>query len=245
MASSLIVAPSILSSDFARLAEEAALMEKFGAHWLHVDCMDGHFVPNLTIGPPVVKSLRKHTDLFLDCHLMVSRPSQWIEDLAKAGANGVTFHLESFCSAPYDINVPEPYIGFQTEAEAENALSLARKIRSLGMRVGLALRPRTPLSAAKKLFEESLVDMLLIMTVEPGFGGQSFMEHMMTKVRSARKEYPDLNIQVDGGISPKTVAKAVDAGANVLVAGSAIFGAEDPKLVIDCFKKAYTARCTS
>ncbi|CDF38296.1 unnamed protein product [Chondrus crispus] len=237
MAPAVIIAPSILSSDFARLADEAVRMEKCGTEYLHVDCMDGHFVPNLTIGPPVVKSLRNHTPLFLDCHLMVSNPGQWVEELAAAGANGVTFHIECFCEAPYDKDEPGPYVGLQSRSEIEGARALAKKIRALDMKTGIALRPRTPLSAVKHLLDEGLIDILLAMTVEPGFGGQKFMESVLDKVAEARNLYPDLAIEVDGGISPKTVAKAVKAGANVLVAGSAIFGAENAKEVIDTLRR--------
>lgn len=212
-------------------------MEKCGTEYLHVDCMDGHFVPNLTIGPPVVKSLRNHTPLFLDCHLMVSNPGQWVEELAAAGANGVTFHIECFCEAPYDKDEPGPYVGPQSRSEIEGARALAKKIRALDMKTGIALRPRTPLSAVKHLLDEGLIDILLAMTVEPGFGGQKFMESVLDKVAEARNLYPDLAIEVDGGISPKTVAKAVKAGANVLVAGSAIFGAENAKEVIDTLRR--------
>lgn len=240
MTPSIKVAPSILSSDFARLAEEAKFMKQCGAHWLHVDCMDGHFVPNLTIGPPIVKSLSKHTDMYLDCHLMVTNPSQWIEDFSKAGASGITFHIETFSTSIYDKDGQGSFECNLTKAQRDNVINLCNRIDALGMHVGIALRPRTPVDCIQFLFEQhnkKLINLLLIMTVEPGFGGQKFMSFLRPKIEYARQIYPDLNIQVDGGISPETVHTVVQAGANVLVAGSAIFGSDDPNAIIQCLSR--------
>ncbi|MCU1448869.1 MAG: ribulose-phosphate 3-epimerase [Acidimicrobiales bacterium] len=200
------IAPSILSADFACLGDS---IDKVApeADLLHVDVMDGHFVPNLTIGPPVVKSLRKRTDLYLDCHLMIDNPGDFLDDFADAGANGCSIHVE-----------------------LSDVVPLFGEMRRLGLDVGLAVNPETP-------FEECLphlahIDLLLLMTVHPGFGGQSFIEDVMDKVKRARAEIDDrglkVALQVDGGINAQTAPIAAAAGADVFVAGSAIFGADDP-----------------
>ncbi|CAE7353129.1 unnamed protein product [Symbiodinium sp. KB8] len=204
----------MLSCDFANLASEAKRMEEAGADWLHMDVMVRHFVPNLTLGAPIVKALRAHTDAYLDCHLMVSEPMKWVDDFAKAGASGFTFHVEA----------------------VDDAASAIEKVKSAGMKVGVALKPGTSVDAVLPLLPS--LDMVLIMTVEPGFGGQKFMQDMMPKVEAIRAAAPSLNIQVDGGLSEATIGAAAKAGANVIVAGTAVFKAESPPTTIAALREA-------
>ncbi len=200
------IAPSILSADFAELAAEVERVTP-EADLLHVDVMDGHFVPNLTIGPPVVKSLRKRTDLHLDCHLMVDNPGELIEDFAAAGADGCTIHIE--------LGDPRPTFA---------------RMRDLGLRVGLTLNPETPVESVLPYLEE--VDILLFMSVHPGFGGQAFIPSVLDKLAVVRGAVDgrrlSVELEIDGGINHDTAPRAAAAGADILVAGSAIFHADDP-----------------
>ncbi|CAL8142719.1 unnamed protein product [Prunus armeniaca] len=177
-----------------------------------------HFVPNLTLGAPVIQSLRKHTEAYLDCHLMVTNPLDYVEPLSKAGASGFTFHVE---------------------VSKENWQELVQRIKSKGMKPGVALKPGTPIEDVYPLVEgENPVEMVLVMTVEPGFGGQKFMPEMMEKVRTLRERYPSLDIEVDGGLGPSTINTAASAGANCIVAGSSVFGASDPSAVISLLRSS-------
>ena len=212
------IAPSILNADLANLAAEIRRIPS--ADWLHIDVMDGHFVPNLTLGLPVVESLAKSTALPMDCHLMIEDPDRWAPDYIDAGAKSVTFHLEA----------------------ASKPTQIAKDVRACGGRVGMAFKPGTPVTPYLDLIP--LMDMILIMTVEPGFGGQAFLDDCLIKVEQARHEITrhggQIWLQVDGGITPKTIERCARAGADVFVAGSAVYGAEDPDRMVSELRTSAT-----
>lgn len=210
------ISPSLLACDFANLASEAGRISN--ADWLHVDVMDNHFVPNLTLGVPVVEALGKASATPMDCHLMIEDPDRWAPAYVEAGAGSVTFHVEA-AAAP---------------------VRLARELRAMGARAGMGLKPATPIEPYEDLLPE--LDMLLVMTVEPGFGGQAFLDMMLPKIRRTRelidKHGLDLWLQVDGGVSLETIERCAEAGADMFVAGSAVFKAGDPNQMVEDLRAA-------
>ena len=211
-----VIAPSILSADFSKLGEEVLAVEKAGADWIHVDVMDGHFVPNITLGPLVVNAVHRVTTLPLDVHLMIENPERYIDDFAKAGASLISVHVET-CT---------------------HLNSTLAQIRQAGAQAGVVLNPSTPLSAVDWVLE--YVDLVLIMSVNPGFGGQQFIPNTLSKIRALRRIVDDRDltvlIEVDGGVNLNTITDVAQAGADVFVAGSAIFGSEDYQQTIDIFR---------
>ena len=214
------IAPSILSADFMKLGAEVEDVVSAGADWVHVDVMDGNFVPNISVGLPVLSALRKGTDAFLDVHLMIDRPQRYVEDFVRAGADLVTVHVEA--------------------AQPQDLLEAIAKVRSLGKKVGMSLKPKTPPTVALPYLD--MLDLVLVMTVEPGFGGQSFMSDQLQKIRSLRNMIDglslDCEIEVDGGIKPDTAKLVKEAGATVLVAGSDVFLHADRKAAIEALRQA-------
>ncbi len=213
----VLVAPSILSADFSKLGEEIKAVEHAGADWIHIDVMDGHFVPNITIGPVVVSKIRKISDIFFDVHLMIENPGKYVEQFAKAGADLITIHAEA----------------------CDDILSTINKVKDLGCKVGVSINPETSLDVIKEIIQN--VDLVLIMSVHPGFGGQSFIEDVLPKIKKTRdiisKIDKEIHLEVDGGINDKTAKTAIEYGADVLVAGNFVFTNASYKDAIQSLKQ--------
>ncbi|CAG9472265.1 D-ribulose-5-phosphate 3-epimerase, putative [Plasmodium vivax] len=214
-----IIAPSVLASNISKLAEETQRMEELGAEWIHLDVMDMHFVPNLSFGPPVINDLKKYTKgIFFDVHLMVENPEKYVDSLKTS--DQLTFHFEAL------------------NEDTDKCIKLAQQIRDSNRWCGISIKPKTDVEKIVPLLDTNLINTVLVMTVEPGFGGQSFMHDMMSKVAFLRKKYKDLNIQVDGGLNIETTEISASHGANVIVAGTSIFKADNPKFVIDTMRES-------
>ena len=207
-------APSVLSADFSRLGDEIISIKNAGADWVHLDVMDGHFVPNISFGLPVIKSIRKLTDMFFDVHLMISEPQKYVRRFCEAGADMVTFHVEA-CTT-------------------EEALFCINEIHACGKQAGISIKPGTPVSSLEPF--RGLVEMVLVMPVEPGFGGQKFMADMMPKIGEVKRLMPGVIVEIDGGVNGETVKTAAENDVDVVVAGSYVFGAEDRKAAIESLR---------